>query len=528
MKLSKEREKVEAFLNQKLIVRKGFAPINIEKGINWDYQHKNNANTYQTYLHGLGIVTDLLKVSMNDNRTDLLIFARDIIIDWETKNPITKKGYVWKEHPVSTRINNIVEFQEATSDIKIPEDVFSRILKTHCDYLYDEKNYKSNNHGLMMDYALLNASRFITNKKEKNMYIDKAIYRVKYLLLRDFSRRGVHLENSPEYHRLVLNLIKKIETVLKKNKRNLGKDETELISLAHEYKQYIIQPNNKYPLIGDTGNIYDKNIKKIYSDFVDYESGIAILQNKNTKNLERSTMLTFKSGYHKLTHKHKDDLSYSFYIDGQELLVDSGKYSYNTKDPIRKHLYSPKGHNTIFIENKTYKLENPMRDQRKMKISRYINKPKYKMVTGINSLYTNSNLTRYNILTKNNFNIVVDRIISKGDENIYQIFNLNEDAVVKEIDTRTYEILFNNEVFVIKTFEHYNTSIKSEVRDGFISREFNKYNENKQVVFNQTSDNATFITAVFNKKNPHTLKDIYIRGGKLIYEIADEKVTIDL
>lgn len=528
MKLSKEREKVDAFLNQKLIVRKGFEPIDIKEGIDWNYQHTNNANTYQTYLHGLGIVTDLLKVSIYDNKNDLLKSAKDIIVDWEVKNPVTKKGYVWKEHPVSTRINNIVEFQETTPDFKIPEDVFSRILKTHCDYLYNERNYKSNNHGLMMDYALLNASRFITNKKDKNMYIDKAMYRVKYLLLRDFSRRGVHLENSPEYHRLVLNLIKKIELVLKKIKRNLGKDETELINLAHEYKQYIIQPNNKYPLIGDTGNIYDKNIKKNYSDFVDYESGVAILQNKNTTDLEKSVMLTFKSGYHKLTHKHKDDLSYSLYIEGNELLVDSGKYSYNSKDPVRKHLFSPKGHNTIFFENKMYKLENPMRDQRKVKISRYISKPKYKMVTGINTLYENSNITRYNILTKNNFNIVVDRIVSKSAEQVYQNFNLHEDATVTMIDSRTYEITLNNEEFIIKTFGHYNTEVKSDIREGFVSREFNKYTTNKQIVFNQTSDNATFITAVFNKKNPNTLKDLYIRGGKLVYEITDDIVTIDL
>lgn len=528
MKLSKEREKVDAFLNHKLIVRKGFEPIDIDKGIDWDYKHENNPNTYQTYLHGLGIVTDLLKISISENRNELLEPAMNIVIDWEKKNPVSKEGYVWKEHPVSTRINNIVEFQETAPEFKIPQEVFLKILKTHCDYLYSEKNYKSNNHGLMMDYALLNASRFVINKKDKNMYIDKAMYRVKYLLLRDFSRRGVHLENSPEYHRLVLNLIKKIELVLKKINRSIGKDETELINLAHEYKQYIIQPNNKYPLIGDTGNIYDKNIKKNYSDFVDYESGVAILQNKNTINLEKSTMLTFKSGYHKLTHKHKDDLSYSLYMDGNELLVDSGKYSYNSKDPVRKHLFSPKGHNTIFFENKTYKLENPMRDQRRLKLSRYISKPKYKMVTGINTLYENSNITRYNILTKSNFNILVDRIVSKSAEQVYQNFNLHEDATVKMTDNVTYEISLNDEVFIIKAFEHYNTEVKSEIREGFVSREFNKYTDNKQIVFYQSSENATFITVVFNKKNANFLKNLSIRSGKLVYEISDEIVTVDL
>lgn len=528
MKFDKEREKVDAFLSNKIIVRKGFEPIDISNGIDWNYKHSNNPNTYQTYLHGLGIITDLLEVASADNKKDLLKSANEIIVDWEKNNPINVKKYSWKEHPVSTRINNIIEFQERAEEFKIADEIFSRLLKTHCDYLYNERYYKSNNHGLMMDYALLNASRFVVNKRDKNMYVDKAIYRVKYLLIRDFSRRGVHLENSPEYHRLVLNLIKKIEPALKKLNRNLGKDEMEVIKLANEYKSYIIQPNQVYPMIGDTGTINDAKIKKIYSDFVDYEAGVAILQNKNNNDLEKSTMLVFKSGYHKLTHKHRDDLSYTLYMDGNEVLVDSGKYSYNSKDSVRQHLVSPQGHSTIVLENKKYTLENPVREQSKMKIARYINKPKYKMITGINGLYEHTNITRYNILTKNNFNIIVDRIISKAKTKIFENFNVNENANIKKIDDYVYEIEINNETYILKSFEHYNVKINSEIKTGYISREFNKFSQNEQISFYQESNNATFITVIYNKYNQNELKDLRIRGGKLNYEIGSDNITIDL
>src|SRR5699024_9766447 len=112
MKYSNERKKVDSFLKNQLIVRKGFDPINIESGINWNYKHKNNANTYQTYLHSLGIVTDLLKISIEDDNPKLLKYAQNIIINWVDKNPIDISKYSWKEHPVSSRINNIIEFQE--------------------------------------------------------------------------------------------------------------------------------------------------------------------------------------------------------------------------------------------------------------------------------------------------------------------------------------------------------------------------------------------------------------------------------
>src|SRR5699024_4670711 len=204
MKLEKEREKVEAFLNNKLIVRKGFEPIDISKGINWNHQHNKNANTYQTYLHSLGIVTDLLKVHKVDNSEKHLQFAKDIILDWYSKDHTKNNNYAWKEHPVSSRVSNIIEFQESAGKFKIDDETFSKIIVEHCEYLFDEKHYKFNNHGLMMDYGLLHASKYVTDKRLKRIYTDKAIYRVRYALLRDFTRRGVHLENSPEYHRLVL------------------------------------------------------------------------------------------------------------------------------------------------------------------------------------------------------------------------------------------------------------------------------------------------------------------------------------
>lgn len=528
MKYLKEKEKVKAFLNNNLIVRKGFDPIDIRDGINWDYKHSHNANTYQTYLHSLGIVTDLLKVSISESKPELQKLSLKIIIDWEKKNPTYKKNFSWKEHPVSSRINNLIEFQEKAEKYKIPNKTFQRIIKTHCEYLYNERYYKSNNHGLMMDYALLNASRFVEDKQEKNMYIDKAIYRVKYLLLRDFTRRGVHLENSPEYHRLVLTLIRKIENVLAKMKRNLGKDESELVKLAIQYKNFIIQPDQNYPMIGDTGTIIEPKTKKIFSDFVDYDAGLAILQNKNEERPKDSTMIVFKSGYHKLTHKHKDDLSYTLYMDGNELLMDSGKYSYNSKDPVRQHLVSPKGHSTIFFDKENYKLINPYKEQTKMKISRYINKPKYKMATGVNRLYENFNITRYNILTKSNFNIIIDRVVGKTSEKVHENFNFNESAKISKINDKRYEIELNDTTYILESFERYNTKVDSAIHTGYISREFGKYTENKRVVFTQDTQNATFITVLYNKNNINELKNIEIRAGKLECEIGEDKVTIDL
>ncbi|WP_213810183.1 heparinase II/III family protein [Jeotgalicoccus sp. WY2] len=90
---------------------------------------------------------------------------------------------------------------------------------------------------------------------------------------------------------------------------------------------------------------------------MDYEAGIAIIHNENKVEPVNSAYLTFKSGYQNKTHKHYDDLSITYYNDGHDILVDSGKYSYDMTNPIRDYIISPEAHNTIYIKNKEYILK---------------------------------------------------------------------------------------------------------------------------------------------------------------------------
>lgn len=528
MKYNKDREKVDAYFNNQLIVRKGFDSIDISKGIDWNYQHPKNANTYQTYLHSLSIVEAMIIISKVDKNEILQKYAREIILDWNKTDHTKGKNHAWKEHPVSSRLNYLIDFQNLANKYTIPEKTFNKMIIEHCEFLFNEKNYKFNNHGLMMDYSLLNASSYISDTERKTKYIDKALYRVRYALRRDFTRRGVHLENSPEYHRMVLTIFKKIENKLKEIRTPIGKEEKAILNLAQEFKSYMIQPNLIYPIIGDTGHINDTKVKKNFKNFYDTESGIGIFNNYNKNNPEKSTMLTFKSGYFSKTHKHYDDLSITLYMDGKEILSDSGKYSYAGKDPIRQHIISPQAHNTIGLPGKKYKLVDPINEQSKIKLTGYRTNKDYIFSSGINRLYDGVNLIRYNILTKDDLYIVVDRMVSKNIEKVQQNFNINENAVIDKIDELTYEVSLGEETFIIKSFERFNTTITSSIEKGFISRKFGDYTENSRVTFNQNSDNATFITAVFNKKNIDSVGEIKLYNNQIIFNQNHKEIRVDL
>src|SRR5699024_7926752 len=229
---------------------------------------------------------------------------------------------------VSARIRKIIDFQNSRTNVKLSKRIYKKLLEMHCDYLYNDKNYKNNNHGIMMDESLIIASIHISNKDLREIYLNKAFLSIKVALYRDFTRKVVHLENSPEYHLLVLKLFKRIQDHLENTNFSFDKEMKDILKRAELYRHYIIKPDGKFPMIGDTGTIQNKKIKKMFTDFIDYEAGIAIIHNKNYITNSDSTYLTLSAGYKSLTHKHKDDLSINLFLNGRDVLIDSGKYNY--------------------------------------------------------------------------------------------------------------------------------------------------------------------------------------------------------
>lgn len=501
MKINEEQLKVltrqvDSYKKGSLIIKSGFKPVNVANGIDWNYRHSNNENTYQTYLHSLNFINVFTQLAVHNEDKNLMKEIRKIILDWNKKNRLNEENFAWAEHPAASRILNIIYFQEHTLFYKLKKKEFDKIIKDHCQFLNDEKNYKMNNHGLMMDNALLKASDYIEDEEVRKVYEEKALYRIRLSLYRDFSRRGVHLENSPEYHRMVMIIYRKIMSTLKNKKIEPDTHFKNLYKSADNFKSYMIKPNLEYPMLGDTGLIVEKSVKKRFRDFVDYDAGLALLQRRDKKDINKSTYLTFSSGYQSKTHKHLDDLSVTYYLNGHDLLIDPGKYLYDKNDKIRKYLISPEAHTTVAIRNKTYTLKNPFIDFNNLRIVKYYSTKNYRIITGINKLYDNISIFRTIVITNDPVLIIIDRVISNNIETVTQIFNINHEAEIIKQSNLLYEVKLNDSTYHIETTKLNNKEISSDIKNGFVSFKFSKSVENKRIVFEQNSKYTTFITSI--------------------------------
>ena len=199
-----------------------------------------------------------------------------------------------------------------------------------------------------------------------------------------FTRQGVHVENSPGYHKIMLGRVKELIQFNELGDTKLSQKAIELTENLEKFLSAITLPDGYLPMIGDTRG----NDKGIYSEYgskiemFDYsESGYCIV--RGFSNNQKPYHLVFKCGHFTNYHRHDDDLSVHLYFNDELVFGDAGLFSYNEKDPKRLFVRSARGHCTFYPVN-----EKPARNLRALTKSPecFLDKKNKKMV-GITHCY---------------------------------------------------------------------------------------------------------------------------------------------
>ncbi|MBS3679336.1 heparinase II/III family protein [Ornithinibacillus massiliensis] len=483
--------------------------------IDWNYQHSNAANTYQLYIQTLNVISYLCDAFVETKETIYLYKAYTLLLDWilYIKTDKHENLYKWVDHTVANRTLNIIYFFNLSkNEINIDESIIADILIQHGHFLYDDKNYVKNNHGIMVDRSLLVLSVFLNNHDESPRWFEKAKLRVRDAFLRDFSFQGVHLENSPAYHKMVKTMFEKIQGFLIEHNLTLGDDISEKLKMTKNYLKYILKPNGYLPTIGDTA-LSKLNVKKTFKSFHDSEAGITIMQSKNKNDLD-STWLSFICGYGSKTHKHRDDLSINLYYKGEDILVDSGQYNYDLYDKYRQYILSPQSHSTIIQKNKNYKIKPPHENKELIKTVNYSSNSLYDYVKGIHKGYDGFSLERSIIFFKPDIILIYDKAISNEVRIFQQNFNLaphievlskNREKVV--CNSSNSKIVFKQ---FIKTGQVQQFNGDRETPRAVISEKFGKIIDNTQIVFSTKGSNVKFLTAILLDKGEKKLENVSV------------------
>lgn len=494
---------VEGLFEGQYFLIKSLEVLDFKKGIDWNYQHHSGANTYQLYLHSLETIHHLCNHYEKKKDKKSLKKAYEILQDWakhDEAHPKENYRSRWSDHATATRALAIIYLYTSAVDIiKIDEELIYNLLLKHARFLNDDQNYRKNNHGIMVDRALLSIALVLSEYPEAEHWKEKAIYRVREAFNRDFSYKNVHLENSPDYHSMVMRLIQSVESFLVKNNLTLGKDIVERLEQADDYFHYFLKPNLKVPTIGDTSSGHLKRKKKKFDSFIDEEAGIAILQDEHEEP-ERSTWLSFICGYGSKTHKHFDDLSFNLFYNGKDIFVDSGKYNYVKSDKIRQYVLSPIAHNTLAIDGKEYKLGDPLVYRDKIKITGYHKTLHYELIQGENKAYNGAKLKRTLIFFKPDVIIIFDQAVSDEDQKFLQLYNLAPHIEILETKDNYAKIKSGADIIEIEQLLGTSsvTSFQADRTEprAIMSERFNELIDISQLEFSKTGENVNYLTMI--------------------------------
>jgi hypothetical protein len=543
------------------------------ENFNWDIIYPLAPNICQLFLHAFLPIKYLIQGYNINSNNDYLDLASKLIKSWLEYEPNSKNRFTWYDHSASDRVLVMIYFILTIKNNNISKynHLINKIddsIKKHTEFLYDDHNYKSNNHGTMVDRALYIVSIYLDDDFSMK-YRKKSIDRLKKAVKINFSDQMVYLENSIGYHLFTLELFFTIEKlVLNLFGDSLGDvlNKTS-IEKSIDFLIHCSKPNLSFPMIGDMNELSLKMHMFIMSEknysplewllssgqsgenpeelFKVYQTeGYAFFRNSwDMTRQNEITYASFRSGFLTKSHKHADDLSFTLFTKGKDIFVDPGIYTYE-QGAFKDFFISALAHNTVVVDDETYSIiEENMEG---IGIIDHGAGEYYSYIVGKNDAYDGINITRSLYFLKSGDLVIVDDIQSQDVHKYSQYYHLGSkinmtDINVKRGDDQTL-VKISDDNIEINMFQlglgdvRFIKGDKNKPRPGIISEVYGHLNETTSLKFSKKSGEARFVTLITtNDITEVNNKQFYIESSpenglkeELIIEESGKKIKIPL
>lgn len=372
---SGSRVKADAYRDRLHLTFTNYGEVFVGKPVDWSIGEDGRANL-SWQLHSFFFLRDFAGSYELTKDPSYLLIAEELVREWANcalvESPLPR--FAWNDHSTAYRIHALTQYFNYLSGLDNHTSTFIaqlyRLIVRHQAILLTTALYsKGTNHGLDQAFYLYVSSVMTPAHGETDKVREVALNRLQYEMLRSFAPDGVHIENSPKYHDLVLasttymgRLVQSLEGASVVPQLHL------LASEGIRFLSYILRPDGLFPPIGDSTQIpprsahqnlantacysafqYARSIgKDAYDDLpacaVFPDSGYAIFRGKSCSPTTSRIHFVFKCGYLSNYHRHDDDNGVVLYADGEDWLVDGSLFRHEELELQRKFLRSARAH----------------------------------------------------------------------------------------------------------------------------------------------------------------------------------------
>lgn len=339
--------------------RKDSQAIDIDKKINWINKDRNLAFN----LNSWRFLSPIWHEFFITYKFSLLMEIKEKILEYYGfiyNNEIRRKEFLWYDMSCALRGIHISLFFDVIKNLNVvltneETNKFNDLFVIHLEKLQDKDFLSHGNHGVWQIISLRMLASFYIGHDKENI-ISFTEDKMTELLNFIFNKDGFTSENSPYYHEYNCGLLNTIPPSLfereKKKIKSVVSNKKNLLSWFTDFSGNLF-------MIGDT----EGKGFKFRADKSMYFDGYYLLNLSDSNYLiyrgdkKSNSFLCFYAPNKNLIHKHADNLSFIYGLNGCNIFTDSGKYSYDHSD-LRKHFVSDKAHNVICLENTTFYPEN--------------------------------------------------------------------------------------------------------------------------------------------------------------------------
>ncbi len=357
----------------------GTCPLAGDTQLQWPVNKRlppeiGSTGTWQYSWHALHPATFLMLNAQQKQCMPSLMAARDFVVQWLADSfdrPDINKKYAWYDHGVAERVLALLMLhilgQKHQFDVRFMSRLAYAIYR-HAQLLASEVFYachqpiRYHNHAWFQDLALMAVAaafpQWYSSKPWGQLALERIQDQFNKLIIEELEC-AVFTENSFGYHLGIERLVSSIEHFSKMldmpNSIAITKQKLSAFSVLLLYPGAMHGPG-----LGDTFRQPnpEKRENKIqveqWSPVRCYlpKSGYFIAKGGRAEHAP--WLLALLATNLNATHKHEDDLSLIFWLDGIEWLVDPSFYSHEYEDDLTRFLRSARAHNMLCIPGEPY------------------------------------------------------------------------------------------------------------------------------------------------------------------------------
>jgi hypothetical protein len=337
----------------------GDEPTRLEVPVDWA-DDPLAARRYRQNLHKLRFLEPLLVSYRDTTNTEDLAQALALASDWVEQNP--RKGNdapleAWQDKVTGDRVPFLAYLLRAAAceglGTSEERNALLASMEEHGSVLAADGKYIPDNHGLFVDLGLVRLANFFPFLPEAPAWRSAARERFEETL-RGRLAGGFWLEHSTAYQFLV---IRALERML----ADYGAD-PDLEGLLAELRNagaWLVKPDGEMTQFGDSDREqvpeWAPPLTEEEGLLTALDAGFAIVRAPGPEG--EMGYLAVTDGFHNLTHKHADELSFELFDEGTDIVTDTGLYD-KDPGPIRDFVVSNRAHSTLTVDG----LDLPVND----------------------------------------------------------------------------------------------------------------------------------------------------------------------